>query len=330
MSRREFKSQSKYDDDDKYDDDFEEEPQQSECTWNPIALEEVEIGERIGGGGVGIIYSGWYGDERVALKTLFDPRVDEKLKNEYMDELLVLSEVTGGNKVGGDGCLRQQHPNIVRFLGACMTPPNLFFVMELCDGSLFDLLHNHRFQYSEKQKVKMAMEVANAMNFLHTREPAIIHRDLKSLNLLMGQDGQLKLCDFGLVRTKNTTAGTPCYMAPELLNNRPFSRKVDVYAYGVLLSELFTGEIPFRGCDPQEIISLVSRGQRPSVPTYDCPHPIRKMMQDCWHRDPGRRPEFSEILEILNFEYDAIPERTHSEIASDYGGDALDGLMGLK
>ena len=86
--------------------------------WQHIDFDkDIELGDMIGGGGVGVIYKGWLKGEEVALKTLFDPRVDERLKKEYLDELLVMSKV--------------KHSNIVTFLGACMTPPNLCFVMEV-------------------------------------------------------------------------------------------------------------------------------------------------------------------------------------------------------
>ncbi len=80
-------------------------------------------------------------------------------------------------------------------------------------------------------------------------------------------EGNIKLCDFGLASTRNTTAGTPMYMAPELLQNKPFNRAVDVYAYGVLLSEIFTREVPFDGYSPYEIRDRVIAGARPKVPS---------------------------------------------------------------
>ena len=95
----------------------ETESKESEAQWAQIPFSELEVGDRIGGGGVGMIYKGVYKGEPVALKTLFDSRIGEDLKKEYMDELLVLSKV--------------KHTNIVKFLGACMTPPNLCFVMEM-------------------------------------------------------------------------------------------------------------------------------------------------------------------------------------------------------
>lgn len=97
---------------------------EGEGGWMHIDFErEIQLGDLIGGGGVGMIYKGWYKDEQVALKTLFDSRIGEDLKREYMDELLVMSKV--------------KHSNIVKFLGACMKPPNLCFVMEMCECSLY-------------------------------------------------------------------------------------------------------------------------------------------------------------------------------------------------
>lgn len=111
--------------------------------WANVNFAELELGERIGGGGVGIIYKGWWGDRPVALKTLFDARISGDLKKEYMDELLVMS--------------RLNHSNIVEFLGACMTPPNLCFIMELCDTSLFNILHVDRVKLSYTEKYQAAV-----------------------------------------------------------------------------------------------------------------------------------------------------------------------------
>ena len=113
--------------------------------WRQIDFSEIELGEQVGGGGIGVIYRGWFNNQQVALKTLFDTRVSEELKQEYMDELLVMSRV--------------KHSNIVSFLGACMTPPHLFFVMEMCEGSLFDTLHVARERVSEREAVRMAVRL---------------------------------------------------------------------------------------------------------------------------------------------------------------------------
>lgn len=193
--------------------------------WDNIPFSELTVCENIGGGGVALVHRGIYRKNSVALKTLFDPRVDEALKQDFMDELLVMSKL--------------KHPNVVSLIGACLEPPNLCMVMELCDFSLHHLLHNTNTCLSPQQLTRIATDIANGMRFLHSRKPAVIHRDLKSANVLLDKKGVAKLCDFGLVRTKFTSAGTPSYMPPELLSGQPFSKCVDVYMFGILLWEVW-------------------------------------------------------------------------------------------
>ena len=116
-------------------------------SWAMIDFEEIEVGDRIGGGGVGIIYKGWWKDKPVALKALFDSRISEDLRKEYMDELLIMSRV--------------DHSNIVKFLGASMTPPNLCFVMEICECSLHHLLHVERIRLNDYEMLQMAVSFVN-------------------------------------------------------------------------------------------------------------------------------------------------------------------------
>lgn len=112
-------------------------------SWAMINFNDIEVGEKIGGGGAGVIFKGFWKRQPVALKALFDPRISEELKREFMDELIVMSRV--------------EHSNIVKFLGACLSPPNLCFVMEICECSLHHLLHVDRYHPSDYDKVQMAV-----------------------------------------------------------------------------------------------------------------------------------------------------------------------------
>ncbi|CAK4261392.1 unnamed protein product [Aphanomyces euteiches] len=206
-------------------------------SWKSIRFQELTVGDKIGGGGVGIVYRGKYLSKPVALKTLFDPRVDDSLKQEFMDELHVMSKLN--------------HPNVVAFIGACLEAPNLCFVMELCTMSMYELLHTTNDPISVASLVTMATQVVSAMRYLHGLSPAIVHR------------------------TKERTAGTPAYMPPELLAGKPFSKAVDVYMFGVLLWEMFARDVPFRGYDIDDIQRKVLHGDRPRIPTTDCPPPCQ-------------------------------------------------------
>ena len=101
-------------------------------------------------------------------------------------------------------------------------------------------------------------DIAEGIHYLHTRRPLIVHRDLKTHNSLIDRTGTVKLCDFGLVTTRNTTAGTPNYMAPELLSDKSFNKAVDVYAFGMMLWEMFTRQVPFHGWRAEDIKEHVS------------------------------------------------------------------------
>jgi serine/threonine protein kinase len=284
-------------------------------SWKHIDFEtELELLDQIGGGGVGLVYNGIYstpalGNLRVALKTLFDPKVDAELHQEFMDELQVMA--------------RCEHPNVVSFYGACLTPPNLCFVMELCTCSLFDVLHSNKTDhFSLYARINMCLQVARGLSYLHnTLSPPLIHRDIKSHNILVSgdvdNDPVLKLCDFGLVKTRNTTAGTPNYMAPELFESKPFSASVDVYAFAIVMWEIFTQELPFRGYDPSDIARVVVEGERPEIPTIDVPVECQEIMRNGWSPDASDRPDFKFITRTL----ERVLERTPMRSALDELGD---------
>lgn len=229
-----------------------------------------------------------------------------------MDELQIMSRVS--------------HPNIVKFYGAAMKPPSLCFVMELCKCSLFDLLHNSRTDaFTTYERMEFCHQIALGMDYLHnTVTPSIIHRDIKSHNILVDNDNNLKLCDFGLVRTAHTTAGTPNYMAPELLRNSTFSKAVDTYAFALVMWEIFTQELPFRGYDIEDIKKNVINGDRPEIPTLDVPQECQDIMRRGWSSMAEDRPNFAEIVETLS----GVLERTPkiSELQKLSMGDEMDAL----
>ena len=280
--------------------------------WESIDFnKDIEMGEKIGGGGIGVIYKGWFRDEPVALKTLFDSRIGENLKKEYMDELLCMSKL--------------KHSNIVKFMGACMKPPNLCFVMEMCECSLYDVLHVNKEDISVRDGVRMLIDVGSAMEYLHSLKPAIIHRDLKSHNILRAFDGTLKVCDFGLVSNKNTQAGTPAYMAPELFENKSYNKSVDTFAFGVLMWEIFAKEVPHYMCDVNDIRDKVVRGIRQRIPSIGVPPRCNDMVTKCWHQQASERPDFTTIVDELLEIFDEIPESTHIQNLDQF--DTLDSLI---
>ena len=176
-------------------------------------------------------------------------------------------------------------------------------------GSLYHLLKTDRVLLWKTRKV-LAKDICSALLYLHKKN--ILHRDLKSLNILVStQDNQLRahLTDFGLsiVRKKTTStdtengpiAGTLLWMSPELLQGSPCSLQSDMYAFGMILWELASRTIPFKGKKKKLIHQLIITGKTPPIPP-DTPENLAKLIKLCWSMDPLKRPTINQALAILN------------------------------
>jgi len=263
---------------------------------------ELRLEELLGTGSTAEVYkASWHGTE-VAVKRL---RSSGQLSTEFKREIAVL--------------LRLRHPNLVLFMGACTQAPQALIISEFCaGGTVFALLHQRRdlsLQWS--QRLRVALDVAKGMNFLHRRQ--VVHRDLKSLNLLLVSPVQgaedvpsVKVSDFGLSRAiqsdqakayMTSGAGTYHWMAPEVLSGHQYDEKVDVYSYGICLFEIVARRIPYdgSGLEPVSIAVAVSKGRRPDAGCIpqDCPADLRFTMECCWAQRPSGRPGFDTILETL-------------------------------
>ena len=150
-------------------------------------------------------------------------------------------------------------------------------------------------------KLKLAYDAARGMNFLHTHSPIIIHRDLKSLNLLVDEDWNLKVSDFGLSRFKVPTlmtgqCGTYQWMAPEVVRGHSYTEKADVYSFGINLWEIYTRQIPYNQMVPiQAAVAVMNKGLRPELPAHT-PPTYRTLVHECWDQNPNLRPSFDQIL----------------------------------
>jgi len=200
----------------------------------------------------------------------------------------------------------RSHPNIVRLLWANLTPPKCCIVMERCSCSLFERLHVQREDLDRRRIVEMAIHVGQAMEHLHGCQPPIVHRDIKSHNVLLDARGDCKICDFGLVNTREVTAGTPNYMAPELFLSKPYNASVDVFAFAVLLNEMFAREVPWDGYQPLDIKERVVKGEIPPTPRT-MPHACEGLLRKAWHQHASLRPKCVQILSTLKAVEQTLP-----------------------
>ncbi|KAK9168421.1 hypothetical protein Syun_000561 [Stephania yunnanensis] len=258
--------------------------------WNDLVLKS-----NIGSGSFGTVHlADWHGSD-VAVKILMEQDIHPIHFKEFLREVALMK--------------RLRHPNIVLFMGAVTKPPNLSIVTEyLSRGSLYRLLHKSgvREMLDMRRRLSMAYDVANGMNYLHRRNPPIVHRDLKSPNLLVDMKYTVKVCDFGLSRLKENTflssksaAGTPEWMAPEVLRDEPSNEKSDIYSFGVILWELVTMQLPWSNLTQAQVVAAVGfKNKRLEIPRNINPQVVA-LIEACWATDPRQRPSFSEIMDYL-------------------------------
>uniref|UniRef100_H3DHS1 Sterile alpha motif and leucine zipper containing kinase AZK n=1 Tax=Tetraodon nigroviridis TaxID=99883 RepID=H3DHS1_TETNG len=251
-----------------------------------IQFDDILFHENCGGGSFGSVYRArWISqDKEVAVKKLL------KIENEA-EILSVLS-----------------HRNIIQFYGAVVEAPNygIVTVEYASGGSLYDYLSSAESQGMDMgQIMTWAAEIARGMHYLHSEAPVkVIHRDLKSRNVVVTSDKVLKICDFGASKflthtTHMSLVGTFPWMAPEVIQSLPVSETCDTFSFGVVLWEMLTSEVPFKGLEGLQVAWLVvEKNERLTIPS-GCPASFAKLMRSCWATDPKERPVFKQILATL-------------------------------
>ncbi|EGZ23061.1 hypothetical protein PHYSODRAFT_324321 [Phytophthora sojae] len=207
------------------------------------ALSKLEVILSKDRGAFGEVYAGTYNNERVAIKMLLSStRRDIKLVSEFLTEAKLTASM--------------EHPRIVACIGiAWDSLSDLCVVLEFMDGGdLRTLLSNYEKEGHpigfDREKVTIALHVAHALTYLHSLDPPVIHRDLKSRNILLSGTHEAKLIDFGisrerLDRTMTAGVGTSLWMAPEVMTGEKYDDKADVFSFGVVLSELDSHTLPY-------------------------------------------------------------------------------------
>eukprot|EP00980_Cylindrotheca_fusiformis_P000763 scaffold183_cov112-Cylindrotheca_fusiformis.AAC.2 len=211
-----------------------------------------------------------------------------KLRKNFIKEMRVLSKL--------------RHSCIATIMGAVLergSEPML--IMEYMDhGSLYDVLHNETMHIESNLLLHILQDVSQGMRFLHSSIPQVIHCDIKSANILVDSRFRAKVADFGLSHEKyiNGITGTAYWMAPELLRGESGNTTAsDVYAFGIVLYEIYSRREPYDGEDPTTVLHLVADKlvqKRPPIPQH-MPAQIQSLMQDCIQNDASLRPTFQEI-----------------------------------
>jgi serine/threonine protein kinase len=195
-----------------------------------------------------------------------------------------------------------RHPCILPFVGFWLVPNFSIVTQYMSGGSLFHRLHSRGRQLNPTQSTIIALGIAEGMEYLHSKR--LIHRDLKSLNVLLDENHHPKIADFGLSRTwgdsvMTQNVGTKRWMAPEVVRGENYDEKADVYSFGIVLWELLTGYIPFDDMlDFHITMKVAMEGYRPPLPAT-CPQKLGTLIRNCWNSNPTNRPAFKMISEMF-------------------------------
>ncbi|XP_054805230.1 serine/threonine/tyrosine-protein kinase HT1-like [Prosopis cineraria] len=267
-------------------------------------LSRLLIGAKFAIGSHSRIYKGVYKNTEVAIKMISLPEEDEHLasllERQFNAEVATL--------------FRLHHPNIIKLVAACKKSPVFCIITEyMPGGSLRRYLRNQKaYSLPPKLVLKLALDIARGMQYLHSQ--GILHRDLKSENLLLGGDMRVKVADFGLScqESESCTAseftGTYRWMAPEMLKDKNHTKKADVYSFGIVLWELLTSLTPYENMTPEQAAFAASqKNVRPPLPP-ECPLAFSCLVTRCWAANHHKRPHFDEIVSILEGYSESLKE----------------------
>ncbi|KAG0465673.1 hypothetical protein HPP92_019837 [Vanilla planifolia] len=276
---------------------------------------KLVIKNLIARGTFGTVHRGIYDDQDVAVKLLDWGEEGSRTEAEIASlRAAFTQEVSVWHQL--------DHPNVTKFIGATLgaaglnlqtengligMPTNICCVVVeyLPGGSLKNfLIKNHTRKLAFKVVVQLAIDLARGLSYLHSKK--VVHRDVKTENMLLNRARTLKIADFGVARVEAQNpndmtgeTGTLGYMAPEVLNGNPYNRKCDVYSFGICVWEIYCCDMPYPDLTFSEVTSAVVRQNlRPEIPRC-CPNSLANVMKRCWDANPEKRPEMDEVVVML-------------------------------
>lgn len=281
-----------------------------------ILVQDIQIEEHLAKGGFKDVYRAKWRGEEVAVGIIDTQKLADDDLSDIEKELNLLKQL--------------RHDNIVNFMGMSklmgypktsdkdkkkqkLKCQKVYILTEFCPfGDLSDYMQSRK-RPSLKRQVELMYDIAFGVSYLHHRRPdVIIHRDLKSTNILIDKDERAKIADFGLAKIKNkarkllmhSVVGTLNWQAPEMWKNQPsYTESVDIYSCGLIFWEILQwGNVyPFDGLNDFQIYEKVGKKNlRPSIDEIKAPKELLDLIESMWQADPKKRPNIGNVIQVLN------------------------------
>lgn len=262
-------------------------------------------GEALGRGSLGKVFRALDQNtgQVIAVKELclyMEEEADAKFKAALENEIAVLKDL--------------KHPHVVSYLGHDFIDNCLYMYLEYMPGGSVAQVLRQFGPFEECLIAEYSRQVVEGVVYLHTREPPVVHRDIKGGNILAGVDGRVKVADFGCSkRTQETMShtmrGSVHWMAPEVIAHTRYGRAADVWSFGCVLIEMATGSVPWGKFDNQ-FAAMVKIGMSKATPPLpkDLSPPCEDLIRQCVQRDAASRPRSTELASFEFFRGVALPE----------------------
>jgi ankyrin repeat protein len=270
-----------------------------------INHQELSFGRKLGGGGFGEVVQGTWRQMDVAIKRLHMKQMSAEAMADFKNEAAIMAQL--------------RSPHTVTLFGITLSPEYTMVMECMPRGALYDVLHSDEpLPWLTRQQI--ALDMSFGLSFLHHER--MLHRDLKSMNVLLDNHYRAKLADFGLSKikqTSNTTTatgqsvGTVAWKAPELFKRGcKYTPACDIYSLGMTLWELASRKLPFADAnDNGEISVWVLQGEQETIPT-DTPDGIKTVIQACWSDQAEQRPAAGRVVELLKANAPTVPPQQPS------------------